>query len=89
MYGSSDKAYWQATEMIRAHEGPNHDTPIVAVTANAMKGDRDKVSNHSVVSSQWHRIIAAIRLTSRFDSVWLAEWTTTSQSQLIGSSCRT
>ncbi len=33
----------QATEAIRAQDGPNRDTPIVAVTANAMKGDRDKV----------------------------------------------
>jgi CheY-like chemotaxis protein len=33
----------QATEAIRLQDGPNKDTPIVAVTANAMKGDRDKV----------------------------------------------
>ena len=33
----------QATEKIRQQAGPNQRTPIVAVTANAMKGDRDKV----------------------------------------------
>jgi len=33
---------WQATEKIRKVVGPNQATPIVAVTANAMKGDRDK-----------------------------------------------
>jgi len=33
---------WQATEKIRQTEGPNKMTPIIAVTANAMKGDREK-----------------------------------------------
>jgi len=33
---------WQATEKIRQSEGPNKMTPIIAVTANAMKGDREK-----------------------------------------------
>jgi CheY-like chemotaxis protein len=33
----------QATEEIRARSGLNQRTPIVAVTANAMKGDREKV----------------------------------------------
>jgi hypothetical protein len=33
----------QATERIRQGELLNHRTPIVAVTANAMKGDREKV----------------------------------------------
>jgi hypothetical protein len=33
---------WQATEKIRQTEGPNQLTPIIAVTANAMKGDREK-----------------------------------------------
>ena len=33
----------QATEAIRGGDGPNRDTPIIAVTANAMKGDIDKV----------------------------------------------
>ena len=33
---------WQATEKIRQTEGPNKLTPIIAVTANAMKGDREK-----------------------------------------------
>jgi CheY-like chemotaxis protein len=37
----------QATEEIRARPGPNQRTPIVAVTANAMKGDREKVIQHS------------------------------------------
>jgi CheY-like chemotaxis protein len=32
---------YQATENIR--QGFNHRTPIIAVTANAMKGDREKV----------------------------------------------
>jgi len=33
---------WQATEKIRQRRGLNVSVPIVAVTANAMKGDRDK-----------------------------------------------
>lgn len=33
---------WQATEEIRQMAGPNKMTPIIAVTANAMKGDREK-----------------------------------------------
>ena len=33
----------QATEKIRQRPGLNQRTPIVAVTANAMKGDREKV----------------------------------------------
>lgn len=33
---------WQATQKIRELPGPNQNTPIIAVTANAMKGDRDK-----------------------------------------------
>jgi len=33
---------WQATEKIRQTDGPNKLTPIIAVTANAMKGDREK-----------------------------------------------
>jgi len=33
---------WQATEKIRQTEGPNKKTPIIAVTANAMKGDKEK-----------------------------------------------
>jgi CheY-like chemotaxis protein len=33
----------QATENIRQRQGLNHSTPIIAVTANAMKGDREKV----------------------------------------------
>ena len=33
----------QATEAIRGGDGPNRETPIIAVTANAMKGDIDKV----------------------------------------------
>ncbi len=33
---------WQATEAIRQSDGPNKLTPIIAVTANAMKGDREK-----------------------------------------------
>ncbi|EKX46591.1 hypothetical protein GUITHDRAFT_45786, partial [Guillardia theta CCMP2712] len=33
---------WQATEKIRQRAGLNQTTPIIAVTANAMKGDRDK-----------------------------------------------
>jgi CheY-like chemotaxis protein len=33
---------WQATEAIRKSTGPNKLTPIIAVTANAMKGDREK-----------------------------------------------
>lgn len=33
---------WQATEKIRQRDTLNHATPIIAVTANAMKGDRDK-----------------------------------------------
>ena len=32
----------QATQKIRELPGPNQNTPIIAVTANAMKGDRDK-----------------------------------------------
>ena len=31
---------WEATRAIRESENPNSNTPIVAVTANAMKGDR-------------------------------------------------
>ena len=34
---------YQATENIRQRQGLNHNTPIIAVTANAMKGDREKV----------------------------------------------
>ncbi len=37
------RTHAQATEAIRAGGGLNADTPIVAVTANAMKGDREKV----------------------------------------------
>jgi len=33
---------FEATERIRARKGPNDKVPIIAVTANAMKGDRDK-----------------------------------------------
>lgn len=33
---------FQATEMMRKFEGSSHRTPIVAMTANAMKGDRDR-----------------------------------------------
>ena len=33
---------FQATEMIRKFEGASQHTPIVAMTANAMKGDRDR-----------------------------------------------
>jgi PAS domain S-box-containing protein len=33
---------WQATAAIRQSTGPNKLTPIIAVTANAMKGDREK-----------------------------------------------
>ncbi len=33
----------QATEAIRDGGSVNRDTPIIAVTANAMKGDVDKV----------------------------------------------
>jgi len=32
----------QATQQIRQKKGPNQKTPIIAVTANAMKGDREK-----------------------------------------------
>ena len=35
--------FFQATETIRAGNGLNKETPIVAVTANDMKGDVDKV----------------------------------------------
>jgi CheY-like chemotaxis protein len=34
--------YQQATEKIRLMDGPNKRTPIIAVTANAMRGDREK-----------------------------------------------
>ena len=33
---------YRATAAIRAHEGPNRGTPIVALTANAMAGDRQR-----------------------------------------------
>ena len=33
---------WEATRLIRETENLNTATPIVAVTANAMKGDREK-----------------------------------------------
>lgn len=33
---------WQATSRIRERKALNATTPIIAVTANAMKGDRDK-----------------------------------------------
>lgn len=32
----------EATELIRSSHGPNADTPIIALTANAMQSDRDK-----------------------------------------------
>jgi CheY-like chemotaxis protein len=40
----------QATEKIRQQDGPNQRTPIIAVTANAMKGDRDKVLRKRISS---------------------------------------
>ncbi len=33
---------WEATETIRAGAGLNKHTPIIAVTANAMSGDKEK-----------------------------------------------
>eukprot|EP00281_Chroomonas_sp_CCMP1168_P021074 CAMPEP_0206233928 /NCGR_PEP_ID=MMETSP0047_2-20121206/12289_1 /ASSEMBLY_ACC=CAM_ASM_000192 /TAXON_ID=195065 /ORGANISM="Chroomonas mesostigmatica_cf, Strain CCMP1168" /LENGTH=112 /DNA_ID=CAMNT_0053657921 /DNA_START=60 /DNA_END=398 /DNA_ORIENTATION=+ len=33
---------WEATETIRAQAGINCKTPIIAVTANAMAGDKEK-----------------------------------------------
>ncbi len=35
-------AFPQATEQIRQRGGLNSRTPIIAVTANAMKGDKEK-----------------------------------------------
>ena len=39
---------FQATEVIRDGGSVNRDTPIIAVTANAMEGDRDKVLHRLV-----------------------------------------
>lgn len=33
---------WEATERIRMSSGINSQTPIIAVTANAMAGDRER-----------------------------------------------
>ena len=33
---------WEASRQLRAKEGVNQLTPIIAVTANAMSGDRGK-----------------------------------------------
>jgi hypothetical protein len=41
----------QATVTIRECGGLNQHTPIVAVTANAMKGDIEKVSTNSFIES--------------------------------------
>ncbi len=58
----------QATEAIRGGDGPNRETPIIAVTANAMKGDIDKVQRpfefHSIMIPLAARVLAIYLSTS-------------------------
>jgi len=63
---------WQATEKIRQRRGLNASVPIIAVTANAMKGDRDKC----IEAGMDDYISKPVERKKLYEII--AKWTTTS-----------
>jgi signal transduction histidine kinase/DNA-binding response OmpR family regulator/HPt (histidine-containing phosphotransfer) domain-containing protein len=59
---------YEATRIIRKHSDPSKDLPIIAMTAHAMKGDREK----SLKSGMNDHITKPIRIQELFNT--LAKW---------------